>query len=69
MLSKEDYLGYLKEMFGIENQMAVFYGHLQARIDDPEIKRLLQKLCSDEAEHERLVGALISLVQNKFITP
>ncbi len=43
MLSKNDYLGDLKEMIDVEQKMKRLYWELEEKISDPEMKKIFQE--------------------------
>ena len=66
MLSKNDYLGYLKEMFDIENKMVNIYSDLEERINDREIKNIFSRLVLDERSHANAINVLVELIKQKY---
>lgn len=66
MLSKQDYFGYLKEMFDVETKMSNIYSGLKEKVDDPQMKEFFSRLAQDEIEHANTVSALIELIAAKY---
>ena len=61
MLTKEDYIGYLKQMKNIEEEMRDTYKGCAENIGDERIKNILAKLARDEARHAGMVEELEKL--------
>jgi rubrerythrin len=65
MLSKEDYNGYLNEIFLVEKRMHDVYADCAAQVDDIELKALLIKLAKEEEGHCHLLEKVRSMVMGK----
>jgi rubrerythrin len=61
MLTKEDYIGYLKQMKKVEEEMRDTYKVCSENIGDERIKGILAKLARDEARHAGMVEELKKL--------
>ncbi|MFA5337306.1 MAG: hypothetical protein WC330_03135 [Candidatus Omnitrophota bacterium] len=66
MLSKQDYLGFLKEMFDIEMKMLNFYSDLEKKLNDSKMKDLFCQLALDEKSHASAVDGLVELIKQKY---
>jgi len=66
MLSKQDYLGFLKEMFDIETKMMNFYSDLEKKFNDSKMKSIFSQLALDEKSHASAVDALVELINQKY---
>jgi rubrerythrin len=66
MLSKQDYLDYLKEMFDIETKMANVYSGLKEDVGDSHMNDLFRRLVDDETSHANAVCALTELIKQKY---
>ena len=66
MLSKQDYLGFLKEMFDIETKMMNFYSDLEKKLNDSKMKSIFSQLVLDEKSHAGAVDALVELIRQKY---
>jgi|GEM_PF-860944 len=66
MLSKEDYLSYLKEMFDIETKMINVYSGLKEKANDRQVKDFLSQLAKDEISHASTVRELTELIKQKY---
>ncbi|MFA5270809.1 MAG: ferritin family protein [Candidatus Omnitrophota bacterium] len=66
MLSKEDYLEYLKEMIDVERKMMRVYCDLEGKTNDSQIKAIFSKLMKDETSHANAVDALVGLIKQKY---
>jgi len=66
MLSKQDYFGYLKEMFDIETKMTNIYSGLKEKVDDPQTKEFFSQLAQDETSHAHAITTLIELIVKKY---
>jgi len=66
MLSKEDYLSYLKEMFDIETKMINVYSGLKEKANDQQMKDFFFQLAKDEISHASTVRELTGLIKQKY---
>ena len=56
------YLDYFQQLYSIERDMEKEAVELLAMIRDPKVRKLLNKMRTDEQRHARIVEELIALV-------
>ncbi len=66
MLSRNDYIGYLKEMIDIEQKMKKLYWDLEEKINDPEIKNFFSRMIDEETGHAKIMEFLVEFINRKY---
>lgn len=61
MLTREDYIGYLRQIGDFENEMVRAYGVLVELISTDDAKKVCSNILKQEKEHAVLVGELNKL--------
>lgn len=65
MLTKEDYLDYLRQMMDIENDMKVIYHKCARAVDDSNLKKIFSQLERDETSHGDGIEEVIKTIAAK----
>ena len=65
MLSKKDYLDYLKQIKKVEEDMRETYRACLDKVKDDKILKICQKLMEDETRHAHMVEDLEKLVEKQ----
>ena len=62
MFNKKDYILFVEQLFQIELGMEQEARELQAMVDNPKAKKLLQHIIDDEIKHQGIVNDMKGLV-------
>lgn len=62
MLTRNDYIDYLKQVRDMESSMVGVYSKCLELTDDDYVKRVCSAIMAQEKEHEKMVGKLMELL-------
>ena len=67
MLSAKDYEKYLNQIERVETGMREMYQDLSLKVEDREIKNILNSLAQSESQHESIVKKITDLFRSSFL--
>jgi rubrerythrin len=62
MFNKQDYIDYFNQLYDIEIEMKKDTEKLLAIIDNPEARKIIEAIRSDEIKHAEIVKEMIKLI-------
>lgn len=62
MFDKQGYLDYFKELYDVEINMKNSVDELLTMIEDPESRKILEKIKADEIRHAEIVTNMVKLI-------
>jgi rubrerythrin len=67
VITKNDYLGYFRQLHSIEEKMANLYTQTMQQLKRPELRDVFSKMAEDERKHCTIVDELLQIVNSADI--